>query len=107
MKKIIFAFVLLLLIPLNVQAYESNIMKNQEKNQEVEQLYDYMTNMKTKYEILNNVDIKTYVQDYIKSGDGKYSTKEISKALLSYGFREVVSCGKLMAMVIIICISAP
>lgn len=104
MRRLILIFILFLLIPLDVQAYEPKVMINQEEAQQVEQLYDYMTNMKTKYEILNDVDMKAYVKDYIKSGDGKFSTKEVSKALLSYGFREVVACGKLMSMIIIICI---
>ncbi|MFU0823803.1 stage III sporulation protein AE [Clostridium sp.] len=104
MKRLIFILLLFLLIPLNVQASEPAPMMKQEEIQQVEQLYNYMTNMKTKYEILNDVDIKTYVEDYMKSGDGKLSTKKIFKALLSYGFREVIACGKLMYMIIIICI---
>ncbi|QGU95148.1 stage III sporulation protein AE [Clostridium bovifaecis] len=104
MRRLILIFILFLLIPLDVQAYEPKVMINQEETQQVEQLYDYMTNMKTKYEILNDVDMKAYVKEYMKSGDGKFSTKKISKALLSYGFREVVACGKLMSMIIIICI---
>ncbi|MBE6042729.1 MAG: stage III sporulation protein AE [Clostridium lundense] len=104
MKRLIIILILFLLIPLNVQAFESAPMMKQEEIQQVEQLYNYMTNMKTKYEILNDIDIKAYVKDYMKNGDGKLSTKKIFKALMSYGFREVIACGKLMYMIIIICI---
>lgn len=104
MKRLIIILILFLLIPLNVQAFESAPMMKQEEIQQVEQLYNYMTNMKTKYEILNDIDIKEYVKDYMKNGDGKLSTKKIFKALMSYGFREVIACGKLMYMIIIICI---
>jgi len=104
MKRLIIILILFLLIPLNVQAFESAPMMKQEEIQQVEQLYNYMANMKTKYEILNDIDIKAYVKDYMKNGDGKLSTKKIFKALMSYGFREVIACGKLMYMIIIICI---
>lgn len=104
MKRLIIILILFLLIPLNVQAFESAPMMKQEEIQQIEQLYNYMANMKTKYEILNDIDIKAYVKDYMKNGDGKLSTKKIFKALMSYGFREVIACGKLMYMIIIICI---
>lgn len=110
MKKLIIILLMFLLIPLNVQAYTSDPVKDsgpvidKEQTMQVEELYDYITNMKTKYEILNDIDVQTYVKQYIKSGDGKLSTKKVFNALLIYGFREVVACGKLMSMIIIICI---
>lgn len=104
MKKILVILIMFLLIPLSVQAVEQKVKLNQNQTREVEQLYDYMTNMKTKYEILNEVDFKTYIKQYMKSGDGNFSLKKVSKALITYAFKEVVSCGKLMAMIIIICV---
>lgn len=110
MKKLIIILLMFLLIPLNVQAYtsdsaiDSNPVMDKEQTEQVEELYNYITNMKTKYEILNDIDVKTYVKEYIKSGDGKLSPKNVFNALLMYGFKEVVACGKLMSMIIIICI---
>lgn len=104
MKKIIVILIMFLLIPLSVQAVEPKVKLNQDQMEEVEGLYDYMTNMKTKYEIFNEVDVKTYIKDYMKKGEGKFSLKKVSKALITYGFKEVVSCGKLMSMIIIICV---
>ncbi|MCY6483753.1 stage III sporulation protein AE [Clostridium aestuarii] len=104
MKKIIVMLMIFLIIPLNVQAYTENPLTDSKENMKVEQLYDYMTNVKNEYEILNDIDIKSYVKQYIKSGDGKFSTKKFIKALLIYAFKEVAACGKLMSMIIIICI---
>lgn len=106
MKKFILAliFLIFLLVPLNVQAYTEAPALGKEQTQEVQELYNYITNMKTEYEILNEIDIETYVRQYIKSGDSDVSTEKIGKALASYAFREVIACGKLMSTIIIICI---
>lgn len=104
MKKFIVAFIIFLLVPFYVQAYTENTTLDKEQTQEVQQLYNYITSMKTEYEILNDIDIETYVKQYIKTGNGDVSTERIGKALVSYAFREVIACGKLMSMIIIICI---
>lgn len=105
MKKILFVLLISLILPFfNVQAYAVNPVVSDENNKEIEELYDYMTNMKTKYEMLNDIDIKTYVKNYMKSGDGNFSIKKIVKSLVSYGFREVLVCIKFMSMIIVICI---
>ncbi|KEH89004.1 MULTISPECIES: stage III sporulation protein AE [Clostridium] len=108
MKKILLVIIMFLMIPLNVQA-ETLVEKqkpqlNQEQSSKVESLYDYMTNVKTKYEILNDMDVKTYVKDYMKNGSGNISVGKFAKAILMYSFREVIACSKLMAMIIIIAI---
>lgn len=105
MKKVILicTFLFLLLNNINVQAVENNSVSNSD-TAEVQQLYDYMTKMKTKYEILKDVDIKTYIQEYVKTGKGKFSAAEIMKAVVSYLFSEIIGSIKLMSMVIIICI---
>lgn len=103
MKKIIIIciFLFVLFNNTNVLAVEDGSTSNKD-TKEVQELYDYMTNMKTKYEILKDVDIKTYIQEYIKSGSGKFSVSEIVKAIVSYLFSEVIDCIKLMSMLIII-----
>lgn len=104
MKKVILILILLFLIPINVQA--TSLDKGTAENQsvEVEELYNYITNMKTKYELLNDVDIKTYVKEYVKNGTGGFSGENVSKAVISFAFKEVVASGKIMSMIIIICI---
>ncbi|KEI07104.1 stage III sporulation protein AE [Clostridium botulinum] len=108
MKKLLFVIIMFLMIPLNVQAQtltnKGTTDLNKEQNMQVESLYDYMSNIKTKYEMLNDVDIKTYVKDYMKNGKGDVSKSKFIKALAMYSFREVIACGKLMAMIVVICI---
>ncbi|AYF54943.1 stage III sporulation protein AE [Clostridium botulinum C] len=108
MKKILFAIIMFLMIPINVQAQTVTNKRtpdlSQEQSMQVETLYDYMSNIKTKYEMLNDVDIKTYVKDYMKNGKGDVSKSKFIKALAMYSFREVIACGKLMAMIVVICI---
>lgn len=104
MKKIIVILMIVLLIPFNVQAYSSSESTNKEESKEVEEFYNYISNMKIEYEILNDIDMKSYIKEYMKNGEGGLSTKKFFKAVLMYGFKEVVASGKIMSMIIIICI---
>jgi len=103
MKKIIVLIILftIILCPRVVQASQNNINTD---SQEVGQLYDYITTMKTKYELLKDLDIKNYVEDIMKSGDGKFSFKKLSEAIMGYAFRDVIADIKLMTMLLIICV---
>src|SRR3712207_7217568 len=55
MKKILFAIIMFLMIPINVQAQtvtnKGTSDLSQEQSMQVENLYDYMSNIKTKYEM--------------------------------------------------------
>ncbi|WPC40917.1 stage III sporulation protein AE [Clostridium sp. JS66] len=106
MKKIICVLFIIFIMCFNVQAAENNnyteSLKNQSQSEEVEQLYNYISNMKTKYEVLKDVDVKEYVKDFIKTGDGKISTKKILNAVGSYLFREVIASLKLLAVLVAI-----
>lgn len=105
MKKIIILCMFIFIVLNNSIVMAAEESTSSEKNSsEVQELYDYMTKMKTKYEILKDVDIKTYIQDYIKNGTGKFSLTELVKAIVSYSFNEVLGCIKLMSMLIIICV---
>ncbi|NMM61379.1 stage III sporulation protein AE [Clostridium sp. P21] len=106
MKKIICILFIIFTVCFNVQAAEkggyAENLKNQSQSEEVEQLYNYISNMKTKYEVLKDVDVKEYIKNFIKTGDGKISTPKIVNALTSYLFREVIASLKLLAMLIAI-----
>lgn len=113
----------ILLVGFNVQAFDTSNMetdiqnsaqagntgqndgKDQEskaQEQQIESFYDYISNMKTKNELLKDLDAKTYVKDFIKSGDGKVSLKKIMDVMVSYGVREIAACLKLLVLLIII-----
>lgn len=105
MKKIVIISILFFIIFNNAIVFAAEEKSNSQQNSsEVQQLYDYMTKMKTKYEILKDIDIKTYIQNYIKTGSGGFSLKEIAKAIVSYSFNEVLGVFKLMSMLLIICV---
>lgn len=92
----------------NVQLDNSGLQnggENQEskaQEQQIESFYDYISNMKTKNELLKDMDAKDYVKNFIKSGDGGISLKKIADILTSYGLREITACLKLLVLIIVI-----
>lgn len=106
MKKIIFVLLMILITSFNVQAKENNYLPdaNQDKvaAQEIDHFYDYISNMKTKYELLKDIDAKTYVKDFMKTGDGKISTKKMVNAVAIYAFKELAAAIKLLALLVVI-----
>lgn len=125
MKNSILILTIVLLICFNVQAFDTNtaetntqskinvenIQQNTVKNEEdksdqeqINQFYDYITNMKTDNELLNDIDVKTYVKNFLKSGEGGISFKKILSAVMSYGVRELKASLKLLVLLVIISI---
>lgn len=105
MKKLVLAILIMFMLPLNIHA--SGIKANNdnlEENTKVEQLYDYIVNMKTDYEVLKDLNAKEYVKEFMKTGDGKFSMSKLSKAIISYSFREGAAILKSMSILIIIAI---
>ncbi len=106
MKKIILILIMIFTVCFNVQAMETNSpqknLTQQVDSKEIEQFYNYISNMKTKYEVLKDVDVKSYVKDFMKTGDGKFSTKKLLNALGGYLVREVAASLKLLAILIVI-----
>lgn len=99
MKRLISYLFLIILVfsPIKVYALE-------QQNEEVEELYNYMTNIKSEYELLNDMDVRDYVKSFMRTGDGKFSFKKLYKGLITYAFKEVAVSMKLMGNVIIISI---
>ena len=107
MKKILISFfmtfiIFMIMSPFCVQAYEGKI--GIECSSEVENLYNYISNMKLQEELLNDMDPKEYVSAFLKTGDGKFSMEKVTKGVITYALREVTSSLKLMAIIIIIAI---
>lgn len=84
------------------KAAEPGVNVNPEESAAVERLYDYLSNLKNQYEIMKDLDVRTYVKQYMKSGDGGFSMKKLSKAVVEYSFKEIVSSMKLMGMIVAI-----
>lgn len=95
----------MLAVPMKVNAEQGEGLSANEE-QKIENLYNYISNMKSKYEILNEIDGKEYVNNYINTGSGGISDSTVYKVLLTYIFKEVASSAKLMIVVVIIAIVA-
>ncbi|OPJ63207.1 stage III sporulation protein AE [Clostridium oryzae] len=107
MRKLILFLVMLMLFSVPVKAYadESNEQDKQQE-QKIEQLYDYVSTMKSKFEVMKDLDIQQFVKTYMKTGNDSSFLKKLYTALLTYTFKEVVSAVKLIVVVIIIAIIA-
>lgn len=134
MKNIILGLIITLIVSFNVQAFDTagindniNNSNNMEDNyksgqetkkisdenlnnklngetEKIEKLYDYISNMKTKNELLRNIDFKDYVKNFMKSGNGKVSTRKIINAVIMYLLRELTASIKLLGILVIIAI---
>lgn len=104
MKKIIFILLILLCIPISVQAQSAEPKKVPDENTQIERLYEYIYNMKTEYELLKDMNIKDYVSSYIKSGSGGFSLIKARKALINYILKETAASMRLMIIIIAISI---
>jgi len=103
MKKIIMILLLLICLPISVQATE--IGKIGEKQQaEISNLYDYITNIKTKYEIFNDMEPKAFVEQFLKTGENGFSFKKISNYLIKFTFKEIYASMALIGSLLIIAI---
>ena len=105
MKKIILILLMIIMLPFSVQA--SGAVKDtidSEENSQIEQLYNYIVNMKTDYEVLNDLNAKEFVKEFIKTGDGKLSIQKLSKAFMAYTFKEAATILRSMSILIVIAI---
>lgn len=103
MKKILLILLFLICLPISVQATE--IGKIGEKEQtEISNLYEYITNVKTKYEIINDMQPRTFVDQFIKTGENGLSFKAISGYVIKYTFKEVIASMQLIGSLMIIAI---
>lgn len=103
MRKIILIFFIIMILPFNVQASGSNDL-NADENARVERLYDYISNMKTQNEVLEELDAKSFVKEFMKTGDGKFSISKTTKAVTYYALKEVVAALKSMSLLVVIAI---
>lgn len=106
MKKIILVLLMIFVTSFNVKALEVNNInidtREKVETEQIEKFYNYISNMKTKYELLKDIEAKTYVKDFIKTGDGKVSTKKLLNALGIYMFKEIAASLKLLALLVVI-----
>lgn len=103
MKKIL--LILLFLLSLNISVQAAEIGKIGEKQQtEINNLYDYISNVKSQYEIFNDMQPQTFVEQFIKTGDNGLSFNKTSTFIIRYTFKEVIACMELIGSLMIIAI---
>ncbi|MBC8059253.1 MAG: stage III sporulation protein AE [Clostridiaceae bacterium] len=105
MKKMIFLIIIfILLFPIGVQAIGNDTIKESRDNNQADGLINYINNIKSKNELIGSIDARTYIKDFMLSGDGKFSNKKLVQAIINYSLKEVISCLKLMGSLIVICV---
>lgn len=83
---------------------EEGIVENPEINNKLNSLYNYINNAKSDIEILNDLNPVDYMKGYIKNGEGNFSIKTISDAIISFLFKEVKTVLTLSISIIVISI---
>ncbi|GAA0780368.1 stage III sporulation protein AE [Hathewaya limosa] len=92
----------------NYDMQVNNIAKEQTKKEytkeykEVDDLYEYIRNLKSDYEILRDIEPKEFVDNFVKGGDSKFKKQDVLKWAKKYIFKEIGSTMKLMSVLIII-----
>lgn len=104
MKKIIILILVFLMFFIHTTAFAESTSDKSKADNEVEQLYDYLSKEKTKFEILKDMDIKSYVVEMVKSGKDQLDMGKFSKVVLSYFVKETIAAIQLMIMLLIICV---
>lgn len=62
----------MIILCFNVQAAPSQHNEIKEENEQIEKLYDYISNMKNQYEILKDINAKDYVKILWKKEKAKF-----------------------------------
>lgn len=93
----------------NEETKEKNLIESAEEmkietDNKLNSLYDYINKMKTDEELLNELDPKSYVESYIKNGQGNLTIKELGLIAVNLLFKEVRIVLKLVISVVAIAI---
>ena len=88
----------------NTNSSEDINFEDAEVNSRLNNLYNYINNMKTDSELINNLDPINYVKDYVKTGEGNISYKKIISGVISFLFKEVKTVLSLSISIIVIAI---
>ena len=75
-----------------------------ENNSTIEEFYNYVNGLNLDSELIGNISVKEYVQNFLTNGEGTISFGAIVKTLINYSLREVNVTIKLLMSVLIIAI---
>ena len=107
-----YSSIILLLIGLFFFSYNSqlayaednnyNVISNDEINGDWEGLYDYISTMKSDFELINDLDPVSYIKNYITTGKGNLSFSKICDAVISLLFKEVKTVLSMCITIVVI-----
>ena len=107
-----YSSIILLLIGLFFFSYNSqlayaednnyNVISNDEINGNLEGLYDYISTMKSDFELINDLDPVSYIKNYITTGKGNLSFSKICDAVISLLFKEVKTVLSMCITIVVI-----
>ena len=79
-----------------------NVISNDEIHGDVEGLYDYISTMKSDFELINDLDPISYIKNYITTGKGNLSFSKICDAVISLLFKEVKTVLSMCITIVVI-----
>ena len=79
-----------------------NVISNDEINGDLEGLYDYISTMKSDFELINDLDPISYIKNYITTGKGNLSFSKICDAVISLLFKEVKTVLSMCITIVVI-----
>ena len=86
-----------------VHAQDNNsVISNDEINDDLEGLYDYISTMKINFELINDLDPVSYIKNYISTGKGNLSFSKICDAAFSLLFKEVKTVLSMCIIIVVI-----
>ena len=63
------------------------LVNDEETESKLNSLYDYINTMKSDVELMNDLDTVSYIQNYIKTGEGNLSVSKVLSAVVSLFFK--------------------
>lgn len=105
MKKFIIILLLIIsLLPGKFAMADEIIETKDIDDGKIETLYNYITNMKGEFELLNNMNPKDYVQYFIKNGQGELNKNQLYKNIVNVVFKELLIALKMIGIVVVIAV---
>ncbi|MBB6716182.1 stage III sporulation protein AE [Clostridium gasigenes] len=82
----------------------NELMKDEEIKDKIDGLYEYINNMKSDVELMNELDPIEYFKSYLESGQGNLSFEKVGGAIVSFLFKEVKTVLSLSISIVVIAI---
>lgn len=82
----------------------SELLQDEGFKEQMNSVYDYINNMKSDVELMNELDPSEYFKSYLENGEGNISFQDLGGAVVSFVFKEVKTVMTLSLSIIVIAI---